>query len=148
MENALLYVHILCAAIWLGGAAICITFLLSTKNLSPTQAKPIIQNVANLGKFVFGPASILVLISGIGLISVAGWSFSDLWITLAFTGIIASIILGTVFHSRAGRKSLAAAESDNSQATNTAINSWLIIAYLDLAIIAGVLALMVFKPGA
>ncbi len=148
MENGLLYFHILFAAIWLGGAAISVIFLLSTKHLSPAQAKPIIQNVANLGKFVFGPTSLLVLITGIGLISVAGWSFSDLWITLAFTGIIASIILGAVFHSRAGRKALAAAESDNPEATNSAISNWLIIAYIDLAIIAGVLALMVFKPGA
>lgn len=148
MEDIFLYFHILFAAIWLGGATISIIFLLSTKNLSPSQAKPIIQNVANLGKFVFGPTSILVLITGTGLISVANFRFSDLWISLAFTGVIASIILGGVFHSRAGRKALAAAESDSSETLADAVKSWLILAYLDLAIIAGVLALMVFKPGA
>jgi len=148
VEDILLYVHILCAAIWLGGAAISIIFLLSTNNLDPQQSKPIIQNVANLGKFVFGPMSILVLISGIGLISVAGYEFSELWISIAFTGIIISIILGAVFHARAGRKALAASGSDNKSELLAAIKSWLVIAYLDLAIIAGVLAVMVFKPGA
>ncbi len=148
MEDVLLYIHILCAAVWLGGAAIGVTFLLSTKSLSPTQALPILRNLANLGKFVFGPTSVLVFISGIGLISVAGWSFSDTWISLAFMGIIASIIIGAVFHARAGRKALSAAESDDAPATIAAVQSWLVVAYVDLAIIAAVLALMVFKPGA
>lgn len=147
VEDILLYLHILFAAIWLGGAAISIILLLSIKNLSPGQAKPIIQNVANLGKFVFGPTSILVLITGTGLISVANFSFSDLWISLAFLGVIVNIIFGAVFHVRAGRKALAAAEPDSSETLADAMKNWLLLAYLDLAIIAGVLALMVFKPG-
>ncbi|MFN8015449.1 MAG: DUF2269 family protein [Acidimicrobiia bacterium] len=148
MENTLLYVHILCAAIWLGGAVFNAIFLLSTKQLTTAQAKPILQNISNLGKFVFAPISALVLISGIGLISVANWSFSDSWISMAFTGIIISIILGSVFHPRAGRKALSAAQSDNTQEMTAAIKSWLIIAYIDLVVIAGILAVMVFKPGA
>lgn len=148
MENVLLYLHILTAAIWFGGAVVSVIFLISTQNLEPTNAKPIIQNAANLGKFVFGPVSILVFITGIGLISVAGWSFGDLWISLAFLGVILSTILGAVFHARAGRNALGAADSGNKESTIKAIKSWLVIAYIDLAIIAGVLALMVFKPGA
>ena len=149
MENILLFVHILCAAIWIGGATISAILLISAKNLEPLQAKAIIQNIANLAKFIFAPMAVLVFITGTGLISVVeGLSFGDPWISGAFLGIFISIILGAVFHARAGRKALAAAESGDSQSLTSAIKSWLIIAYIDLAIIISVLALMVFKPGA
>ena len=142
MENILLFVHILCAAIWIGGATISAILLISAKNLEPLQAKAIIQNIANLAKFIFAPMAVLVFITGTGLISVVeGLSFGDPWISGAFLGIFISIILGAVFHARA-------AESGDSQSLTSAIKSWLIIAYIDLAIIISVLALMVFKPGA
>ena len=149
MENGLLFFHILCAAIWLGGATTSAILLISAKSMEPAHAKTIIQNISNLAKFVFAPMAVLVFITGTGLISVVeGLSFSDPWISGAFTGVFASIILGVVFHKRAGRKALAAADSGNVKELTNAIKSWLIIAYIDLAIITGVLALMIFKPGA
>jgi len=147
VENILLFVHILFAAIWLGGAATSAILLNSAKNLEPGQAKTIIQNIINLAKFVFLPMSVLVYITGTGLISVAGYSFGEPWISAAFAGVIISIILGAVFHPRAGRKAMAAATSDNAQTLTGALKTWLLIAYIDLTIITAVLALMVYKPG-
>ena len=148
MTNILLFIHILCGAIWLGGGAINTVILTSTKRLNTSQAKPILQTISNLGKFVFSPTSMLVFISGMGLISVAGWGFGELWISLAFTGFILNIILGVVFHPRAGRSALKAIEASDYGALKVSIQNWLYVSYIDLVIIISVLALMVFKPGA
>lgn len=147
MEDIVLYVHILCGAIWIGGGAVSIILLSAAKNLGNAQSKPILEILSNLGKFLFAPASFLVLFSGLGLIHLGEWSFSDLWITLAFTGFIVSAILGAVFHPRAGKKAIAATESTQPNELAKALSSWLIIGYIDLAVILSVLAVMVFKPG-
>lgn len=147
MAEVLLFIHIVCAAIWFGGGIVSIILLNSALKLKGQQTLAIVTNLANLGKFVFGPVSLLVFISGAGLVSVLEREFSELWITLSMTGIIISILIGALGHSRAGRKAVTAAQSQDEQATTKAIKAWLTIAYIDAAIIASVIALMVFKPG-
>lgn len=148
MSNVYLFIHILFGAIWIGGGVVSMFLLTTVKNLSPDRSEPIIDTLLKLGKFVFAPASLLVLLSGLALIVRGIWEFSDLWISLAFTGFIASTIIGAVFHPRAGKSAYAAAQKNDGLALTRAISQWLVIAALDFFIIASILAMMIFKPGA
>jgi uncharacterized membrane protein len=86
----LLFVHIACAAIWVGGA---FTFqVYGWVVLRQGDARQIAEfagNAGRIGERLFAPASIVVVLAGIGLMLDGDWPWGRLWVIwalVAFTG--------------------------------------------------------------
>lgn len=95
----LLAVHILAAVIWVGGA-FAVNVLVARMQGAGEYAKllDLGHDFEKLGKKVFMPASIVVLLAGIGLVlEVDGFDFSDFWIAFGLVGIAFSIVVGAGF---------------------------------------------------
>jgi hypothetical protein len=102
------------------------------------------------------PGSLLVLAAGLGLVarSHGAWSLSDAWIAGAIVLWLASAVLGALVHAprakalRALAEPLAAAHEPVTGRLRAALHAGRGARLLDVALLAGMLALMVFKPGA
>jgi uncharacterized membrane protein len=149
LYNFYLFLHIVAAIIWLGGA-----FMVTITNvrLSQQHDRAGLASLGRQGNFytrsVFMPAAVISLVTGILLTSTAGISFGALWITWGFTGIIVSIVLGAVLIRRTieelGR--LAAAPASNGARIGTLQQRVLLLSALNLLVLFSVVWGMVFKP--
>jgi uncharacterized membrane protein len=91
----LLFVHIAAAAIWLGGG---FTFqMYGTVVRRGGDAEEIATFAGRagvLGERMFAPASLVVLLAGIGLMLEGSWSWSQLWVVFALVTFAASFVTG------------------------------------------------------
>lgn len=102
------------------------------------------------------PGSFLLLASGIGLVgaSKGAWSMAEPWIGGAVALWVASAVVGIKLHGPRSREARAlAAELAEAGAPVTGrlralVRGGLPASLLDTALLAGMVALMVFKPGA
>jgi hypothetical protein len=47
---------------------------------------------------------VVLLIAGVFLVDEAGYSYGDLWVTIAFLGFLVSLVLGVGYYPWAGRR--------------------------------------------
>ncbi|MCW2920790.1 MAG: putative integral rane protein [Thermoleophilia bacterium] len=101
------------------------------------------------------PGSFLLLASGIGLVAVShgAWSMTEPWILGAIALWFASAVVGIRLHaprSRLAREltaDLAATDAPVSGRVRSLVRGGLPASLLDTALLAAMVALMVFKPG-
>jgi uncharacterized membrane protein len=148
--EALKYIHILAAMVWVGGAfftqmlAIKVTRSGDTADLARTG-----RDLAIVGGRVFPLASIILLIAGI-LLVLQRWSFSQAWIAIALVLWLASLLAGVLYLGPQSAKvgELFAAEGPDSPAARARLARVFLISRLELVSFAVIVFLMVFKPGA
>lgn len=111
--EALLAVHIIAAAIWVGGA-FAVNVLVTRMQRANQHARVLElgKDFETLGMKVFMPASIVVLLAGIGLVLVVdGFEFTDFWIAFGLAAIAFSIAVGAGYLGpESGRLNALAAE--------------------------------------
>lgn len=96
------FLHVGAAIVWVGGL-ITLTLLnarLATER-DPAAATLFARHAGHLGQRVFGPAAMVTLFAGIGMMAIMGWRLS-LWLTWGLVGVFGSIALGAVVGRRAG----------------------------------------------
>ena len=101
LYNWLLFVHVLAAMIWLGGAAVMAA--LATRTLRSDDRAEIGRFVGNLrviGPLLLAPPPALLLGAGIWMV-LKSWRFSDGWIALGISLFAAAFLVGALFQSRA-----------------------------------------------
>jgi uncharacterized membrane protein len=82
-----LFVHVLAAITWIGGAgAIQVFGILTKRAADPAKTSFFIRNVSWTVMRVFLPASVLVFVSGVGLVENGFWDWDE-------TFVVAGIIL-------------------------------------------------------
>ena len=111
--EALLAVHIIAAAIWVGGAfAVNVLVARMQKANQHARLLELNKDFETLGMKVFMPASIVVLLAGIGLVAVVdGFEFTDFWIAFGLAAIAFSVAIGAGYLGpESGRLSVLAAE--------------------------------------
>ncbi|MEV4314393.1 DUF2269 family protein [Actinocrispum sp. NPDC049592] len=92
MRDLLLWGHISFAMIWIG-SQIGVHFLSARiRKASPDLLLEHIKGVEWLGNRVQGPAALLVLLCGIGLVIVDEYGFTRLWILLGIVGFV--VVMG------------------------------------------------------
>lgn len=140
-------VHVLAAIVWMGGGVALTVVLL--RLVRATERAALAQMVPQTARFmasVGGPASGLLLLSGIAMVFVGHMSFKALWIALGFGGIIVLGAYGGLVMS----KRMAALE----QAVKVADDATLARAgakvrqssFVLISIMAAIVAVMVLKP--
>ena len=102
------------------------------------------------------PGSLLLLAAGVGLVARSGgaWSYGEPWIVGAVALWLASAVVGVRLHAPRSRMArelaaeLAAAGQPVTGRLRVAVRGGRAASALDVALLAGMVALMVFKPGA
>jgi len=148
MRDLLLVLHIVGVATWLG--ANMVQFL-STKRLvaQGSQVAAAWTGMTLLwGRILYMPAAILVLVTGTWLVIDSEWAeFSHAFVSVGFTVIIVSTILGMVVIAKiAGRATSAFGAGDDSTG-NAEINKLIPWAALDTVLVVIAIIAMVGKWG-
>lgn len=150
MYELLLYVHILSAVIWVGGAVVVQALAIRVNRSDDPQDLPRLGgHVLALGNFIFVPAAALLLISGL-VMTAQAWEFSQGWIVAALLLWLVSAVAGAVYIAPRAKRAVRLFESEGptSRAALGLIRRIFLVSRLELVSFAIVIALMVYKPGA
>jgi uncharacterized membrane protein len=145
----LLYVHIICAVIWVGGAVYAqILAIRVSRADDPGELPRLARHIEFIGSRVFIPAALLLFVAGVGM-TLQAWSFGRAWIAVAVALWILSALAGALYLGpRAKRVAvLFDAEGPTSSAGRDLLDRVFLVSRLELVSFAVIIALMVFKPG-
>lgn len=143
-----LYVHIVCAVIWVGGAFYAQLLAIRVeRSEDPTDLPRLGRHVEALGNRVFAPAAVLLMISGAVMTSQL-WSFEQVWIIAAIALWVISAVAGAIYVAPRAKRAVQLFESEGptSPAARTMIGRLFLVSRLELLSFAAALALMAFKP--
>jgi uncharacterized membrane protein len=94
----LLFVHVSAAAIWLGGGFILQAYGVAVRNGGdPREMATFAGRASRVGERVFVPASLVVLLAGVGMMIEGSWDWGQLWVVFALIVFAASFASG-LFH--------------------------------------------------
>jgi uncharacterized membrane protein len=149
--NALKYVHILAAMIWIG-TSIYLQFTATrlAKADDPARLATFVKDTEITGTRLIMPSTILLLLTGIALVAYTpAYGFTDTWILLAFAGFAATFVTGAfVIGPTSGRiGALIEAEGPASPEAQALIRRIFAVSRVDLLVLLLVVADMVFRPG-
>ena len=101
----LLFLHISAAAIWLGGGFIFQAYSVAVRTAGdPHEMATFAGRASRTGERVFAPASMLVLLAGIGLMIEGSWDWGQLWVIFALVVFAASFVSGLFHIAPLGKK--------------------------------------------
>jgi uncharacterized membrane protein len=150
MYKLLLYIHIVCAVIWVGGAiyAQVLAFQVA-RSPDPAELPRLARHIEYIGTRVFLPAAVLLFLAGVGM-TLQQWSFGQTWIALGVALWVLSAVLGAVYLGPRVKRAaeLFEAEGPTSQAGRALIDRLFLVSRLELVSFAVIIGLMTFKPGA
>ena len=147
MRDGLLFLHIVGVAGWLGGGVYAFYTYSALATMEPAAAGPALQRLKKVEDRFFGPASGLVLLSGIGLVLTSeafGWG--DTFVLIGLGAFLISAIIGATVGKRNSER-LVEATSTGSD-VGAALKSWRWGTVWDLLILAVVIWAMITKLGA
>jgi uncharacterized membrane protein len=146
----LLYVHVACAVIWVGGAVYAqLLAVRVSRSDDPAELPRLARHIESIGSRVFAPAAILLFAAGAGM-TIQAWSFGQAWIAISVGLWIASAAAGAVYLAPRARRvaALFDAEGPTSPAGRALLGRMFLVSRLELVAFAVIIGLMVFKPGA
>ena len=117
LYQTFLYLHIAGATIWVGGASILQLLAIRARTRGIDGLVVFAADAAWLGKRLIGPASLVVIGAGIGMVTTGPWSFSDDWITIALILVATAyaLVMGPMeLLSRQVREALAAGDVETA----------------------------------
>jgi uncharacterized membrane protein len=147
MRDVLLFLHIVGVAGWLGGGLYSVYAYSTVARLETAAAGPAVESLQKRDDWFFGLASILVLLSGIGLVLTSeafGWG--DTFVLIGLGAFVLSGIINAIIGKR-NNESLAEASSSGSRVIE-ALRSWQRGSAWDFVILFVVIWAMITKIGA
>ena len=148
MYTLLLYVHIICAVIWVGGAVYAqLLALRVNRSPDPSELPNLARHIEYIGTRVFLPAALLLFVAG-SVMTLQAWSFGRLWIAISVALWVLSAVVGAVYLGPRVKRAaeLFEAEGPTSEAGRELINRLFVVSRLELIWFAVIVALMTFKP--
>jgi len=146
----LLLIHILGAVIWIGGGVILsVIGARARQSEDPRTIGEFAQLLSYVGLRVLMPAVVAVIVSGVWLVLVSPWSFTQLWVILALVAFVLAFLIGALYLSRVAIElERVTTRTDASlQAARDVLGRWIIGYQIILLILLFALWDMVFKPG-
>ena len=151
LYRLLLFAHVFAVILWVGAGA---TFQLRSERISrtwdPHAIRAMVDDGNFLGKFYFGPLTLIVLATGLGMVFEGGWGFGHVFVVGGLVGLVASGAIGfAVIEPTAQRlgvrlASPTAAVDDGVRADVLRLRN---IGRVDTALMAAIVFLMTVKPG-
>ncbi len=148
--NVVKFLHILLAITWVGGGIFLQLMARSAlASRLPGRAAEFAGEVADIGKKVFTPLSVLVLLLGLYLVQEGNWGFGSFWVSASILGIVISIAIGAGFLGPQSGKVAGLVQSDgpDSPAVREKIGTILKVARIDTVLLVLIVFLMVTKLG-
>jgi uncharacterized membrane protein len=147
--NVLKFIHVLSVIAWIGGVT-CLAVLIWRVRRERNRAilATLLRHSTTYGQMVAGPASGLVLLSGIAMVGMADIGFYTFWVLWGFAGIVLHFVFGAVFIRKRTMElaQLASAEGTSDQSLAEAGGKLWTVQLIYLAIMALVVGAMVLKP--
>ena len=141
----LLFVHITAAVIWLGGA---FTFQMYgavvRRGGDPEEMARFAGRAGALGERMFVPASLLVVLAGVGLMLEGSWDWGELWVLFALVAFAASFVTGLFVISPMAKK--IPVVGPTTPAGQSLIQRLFTILRIDLVYMYAIVFAMVVKP--
>ena len=141
----LLFVHITAAVIWLGGA---FTFQMYgavvRRGGDPDEIARFAGRAGMLGERMFVPASLLVVLAGVGLIIEGNWDWDQLWVIFALVTFAASFATGLLVLTPMAKR--IPVVGPTTPAGQSLIRRLFIILRIDLVYMYAIVFAMVVKP--
>lgn len=150
MYELLLYLHIVSATIWVGGAVyVQLLGIRASQSDDPAELPRYARNIEAIGRVVFAPAAFVILGTG-AVMTIQAWDFGQAWIAFAIGLWVLSAVAGSVYLAPRSKQAAALFEAEGpaSVAGRDLIGRMFLVSRLELASFAVIIGLMVFKPGA
>jgi hypothetical protein len=145
-----LYIHILAAIAWVGGAFF-VQLLATRINRAgdPTELANFSGQIAWFGLRYFMPASLILFLAGLYM-TISNWGFAQPWISISMLLWLTSVVIGAAYIGPRTQKvsELYAAEGPTSTQARAITQRLFVIGRIDIVLFFVIVALMVFKPGA
>jgi putative copper export protein len=142
-------IHVLAAIVWVGGGITM--FVLAMRMVRSQDAARVFSFVRDLdwmGKHVYLPASMTVLVFGILTALQAHLSFRAPWLVLGFLGLVATASTGTMFFLPEGKRIISIGEQrgPDDPEVRRRITRLVGVARVDLVVLLLVVVDMVLRP--
>jgi uncharacterized membrane protein len=148
--NTLLFVHIVCAIIWVGGAVFAqLLVIRAERSDDPIDLVRTGKSIEFIAQRVFIPSSILLFIAGAWMVVDGPWEFEQAWVAIAIVLWLASALVGSLYLGPTTKKvaEIFEREGPTSAAGVALMKRAFLVSRLELASFAVIVFLMVFKPG-
>jgi uncharacterized membrane protein len=143
----LLFVHITAAVIWLGGG---FTFqmygMVVRRGGDPEEMARFAGRAGVLGERMFVPASLVVILAGIGLMIEGNWDWGQLWVIFALVTFAASFLTGLLVITPMAKR--VPVVGPTTLAGQALIQRLFTVLRIDLVFMYAIVFAMVVKPTA
>ena len=148
MYDLLLYAHILGGVVWVGGAVAIQALAVRIGRSDPAVVPALARHMEGLGKWLFLPASLVIIISGVAM-TIQAWSFGEVWIAVSVALWVASAVAGALYLGPRAKRAADTFEAEGPTSVTglKLIRGLYVVSRLELVSFAVIIALMVFKPG-
>lgn len=142
-------VHVVVAVFWVGGGLLLTTLALRAERAEdPNELATVARQAAFVGEKLFAPAGLVVLLMGIAMMLKIDWGWGKFWVVAGLVGYAVSFATGVGVLSPLSKRVAALLEERGAAAAETqaAIRRILLVARIDVGVLALVVADMVVKP--
>jgi uncharacterized membrane protein len=149
LDDWLVAIHILCAVIWVGGAFLTQVYAVRTRSHGPAALAVFSKDTEYIGQRTFLPASLILLGTGIWLVSRDVFTLDD-WVVYGLIVIGISIVTGAGFLGpESGRiAKLIDERGGEDPEVQRRINRIFLVSRVELVLLISVVLVMALKPGA
>ncbi len=147
--EALLFLHVTAAAVWVGAAVLWdVLFFRAKRAGDPALAERVGAHTEWLAKRLFIPASLAVVVLGILLVIEGPWGFGDPWIAIGLAGWATTFVVGVAAIEPQAKRIHAAVQRGGPNDPEVAWRGRRITAlnYFDNVLLLLILADMTVKP--
>ena len=144
------FLHVLSVIFWIGGiGGLSVITLRVARERNREALSALLRHATFYGQWLVGPASLVVLLSGLAMVGSAHIGFGTFWVLWGFGGVVVHFLMGG-FVLRKRTMDVARLASLQVGADNTALAGasrrlWQ-MQLLYLVLLASVVAAMVLKP--
>ncbi len=144
-----LFLHLSAMALWIGGAvAVQVFSALAKTSGDPARSAALGKDTSVVVRWVFMPASLVVLVSGVLLVNEGNWDWSEWFVVLGLIGWAAVSFTGFGYLSRAlSRVGMRMATEGPSPALGAEMSRLIFLARILILVLLVIVFVMVVKPG-
>jgi uncharacterized membrane protein len=149
-NDLLLTLHILATATWIGAA---LALQVIAARMRPSTPDEVVDHFAidaeTIGKMLFAPASVVLLVTGVALVANEHLGWTDAWILIGIGAFLVALAVGAVFLIPEGRRiaELARTPGHDPAEVRNRTRRRLLVARVDLLVLILAVADMVYRPG-
>ncbi len=144
-----LFLHISGVAIWIGGGVVAqVLGALANASGDPARSAAFGKDIGSVARWVFMPASLVVLVSGILLVENGNWDWSERFILLGLVGwaVVSFTFFGYI--TRAMRHvGMRMATEGPSPELGAQVGRLVLLARIMILVLFALVFVMVVKPG-